>query len=193
MRLTIIKEDNSVGVDGVFRSLDLTTLDPNIRAVQWDGGKGHIEYFDSPNTVLTSLDNFSTVLQSWYNLTPPVTLPETLEESKVIQKHIINSARDTEEAAGFTYLGKSLDSDERSALRITMAAMTAQLSVDAGQPFSIDWACKDNTLLTLDGQQTIEMPKALAIHGLTLHGKAKYLKNLVDTSTTIEAVKAIQW
>jgi hypothetical protein len=119
--------------------------------------------------------------------------PETLEESKVTQKALINSARDTEESNGFEYLGKILDSDERSALRITMASLTAQLSIDIGQPFSIDWTCKDNSILTLDGQQTIEMPKALAIFGLTLHGKAKYLKSLIDSATTIEEVKAIQW
>jgi len=123
---------------------------------------------------------------------PPVP-PETLEESKVTQKSLINSARDTEESNGFEYLGKILDSDERSALRITMASLTAQLSIDIGQPFSIDWTCKDNSILTLDGQQTLELPKALAIHGLTLHGKAKYLKSLIDSATTREEVKAIQW
>jgi hypothetical protein len=125
---------------------------------------------------------------------PPFLIPpETLEESKVAQKSLINFARDTEESNGFEYLGKILDSDERSALRITMASLTAQLSIDIGQPFSIDWTCKDNSMLTLDGQQTIEMPKALAIHGLTLHGKAKYLKSLIDSATTLEEVKAIQW
>lgn len=193
MRLTIIRDDSHVGIDGEFRELNLTSLDPNISAVQWDGVKGHIEYYNSPNSPITSVENFSNIVQAWYNLTPPPVPPETLEESKVTQKALINSARDTEESNGFEYLGKILDSDERSALRITMASLTAQLSIDIGQPFSIDWTCKDNSILTLDGQQTIEMPKALAIHGLTLHGKAKYLKSLIDSATTIEEVKAIQW
>lgn len=193
MRLTIIKEDSILGIDGVFRTLDLSSLDPEIRAVQWEGAKGHIEYFNSPNTPLDTLDIFSNVIQGWYNLAPSPILEPTLEEVKEAQKAFINSARDTQEVGGFEYLGKILDSDERSALRITMAAMTAQIAIDISQSFSIDWTCKDNSLLTLNAQQTLEMPKALAINGLSLHGKAKYLKSLIDSATTIEEVKAIVW
>jgi hypothetical protein len=182
-----------VGINGEFRKVELTSLDPSVSAVQWEESEGHVEYFNAPNTPMTDIDNYSSVIQAWHNLTPPVAPPETLEESRVAQKALINSARDMQEADGFEYLGKILDSDERSALRITMAAMTAQLSVTASQPFSIDWTCKDNTILTLDGQQTLEMPKALAINGLVLHGKAKYLKSLIDTAETIEAVRAITW
>jgi len=117
----------------------------------------------------------------------------TLDDIKASQKALINTARDTEEASGFPYLGKILDSDERSALRITMAAMTAKLSMDAGLTFSTDWTCKDNTVITLDGLQTVEMPKYLAINGLTLHSKAKFLKAAIEAATTIEEVQAIVW
>lgn len=46
MRITIIQDDGMVGVDGVFRQVDLSELDPAIRAVQFDTlkGAGHIEF-----------------------------------------------------------------------------------------------------------------------------------------------------
>lgn len=193
MQLTIIRDDSVMGIDGDFRTLDLSSLDPSISAIQWNGTVGHVEYYTDPNKTIDNIEELTDLIQTWNDLTPPPPLPETLEEAKSLQKSLINSARDTEESGGFEYLGKILDSDERSALRITTASMSAQLSIDLGQPFSIDWTCKDNSILVLDGQQTIEMPKALAIHGLTMHGKAKYLKDLIDSATTIEEVKAITW
>jgi len=46
MHITIIQADGVVGVDGVFRAVDLTGLDPSIHAIQFDTvkGVGHIEY-----------------------------------------------------------------------------------------------------------------------------------------------------
>lgn len=45
MKLTIVADDQSVGVDGEFFSpLDLSQLNPTIHAVQWYGEYGEIEY-----------------------------------------------------------------------------------------------------------------------------------------------------
>lgn len=45
MKLTIIAEDNSVGIDGTFLyPLDLLQLDASIHAVQWYGEYGEVEY-----------------------------------------------------------------------------------------------------------------------------------------------------
>lgn len=45
MKLTIIADDNSVGIDGDFFSpLDLSQLDVSIHAVQWHGEYGEVEY-----------------------------------------------------------------------------------------------------------------------------------------------------
>jgi hypothetical protein len=52
MRITIIREDGVVGVDRVFRQVDLSGLDPSIHAIQYDtaNGAGEIEY-DAAATV----------------------------------------------------------------------------------------------------------------------------------------------
>jgi hypothetical protein len=45
MRLTIIADDKTVGVDGKFYlDIDLTELDATIHAVQWYGEYGEVEY-----------------------------------------------------------------------------------------------------------------------------------------------------
>ena len=47
MKLTIIRDDNSVYIDGISRIIDCSSLDPSIHAIQWNGQKGMIEYVDS--------------------------------------------------------------------------------------------------------------------------------------------------
>lgn len=45
MRVVIIAEDKTVGIDNEFYSdVDLTGIDPSIHAVQWYGSYGEIEY-----------------------------------------------------------------------------------------------------------------------------------------------------
>ena len=57
MRLTIIRADNVVLVDGRALHVDLTLLPANLHAVQWDGDAGHIEYNDgTPNTQVSQAE-----------------------------------------------------------------------------------------------------------------------------------------
>lgn len=70
MRVTIIRDDSVVGVDGVFRRVDLSALTANIRAVQWNGTSGHIEYHDTANTLLTDITEFQSFVDSWKAAAP---------------------------------------------------------------------------------------------------------------------------
>lgn len=80
MRVTIIADDGKVGVDGVFRTVDLSTLDPNIHAVQWDGAAGHIEFKDrSPEQRIADISPFQSFIDAWTAAAPP---PPTLAELK---------------------------------------------------------------------------------------------------------------
>lgn len=69
-RLTIVKEDNIVGIDGVFYNVDCTSLPSNFHALQWyaDYNQGEIEWNDRPkppNTVITDLGSYSAYIQKW--------------------------------------------------------------------------------------------------------------------------------
>ena len=80
MRVTIIANDGKVGVDGVFRAVDLSTLDPNIHAVQWDGVVGHIEFKDrSPEQRIADISAFQSFIDAWTAAAPP---PPTLTDLK---------------------------------------------------------------------------------------------------------------
>ena len=99
MRLTIIVPDSVVGIDGEFRELNLSALPANVHAVQWDGAKGHVEYSDgSPNTPLTSISTFDTIVSAWYAITaPPLEppAPPTLVELAEAVRGALQSAIDT--------------------------------------------------------------------------------------------------
>lgn len=73
MRVTIIKDDGVLGVDSIFKKVDLSTLDPTIRAVQWNGVNGHIEYYNdtTPNSSITSFLTFQSFLDE-YNVPTPI-------------------------------------------------------------------------------------------------------------------------
>ena len=73
MRVTIINDDGVVGVDGEFRSIDLTTLDPDIHAVQWDSvaGAGEIEWRNPPrNEAIGDFTQFQPFRDAWTAAAP---------------------------------------------------------------------------------------------------------------------------
>lgn len=65
MRLTIIREDGIVGINGKFKKIDLSSLPPGIRAVQWNSGAGHVEYDDMTNKEISSITPFRTFVDAW--------------------------------------------------------------------------------------------------------------------------------
>ena len=75
MRLTIISDDKTVGVDGEFYlNVDLTGLDSTIHAIQWYGEYGEVEYktkFESgvvvkpANMLITDLTQYQFVIDAW--------------------------------------------------------------------------------------------------------------------------------
>lgn len=187
MRLTIIVPDQTAGIDGEFRKLDLSGLDPTIRAVQWDGSTGHIEFNNGKaNQTINNVDSFTQVVNAWNALSPK---PPTLTELKAEKVEQINAARDAEEAAGFSYLNKVFDSDPLSVQRISVAAQTAQLDSN----FSIGWTAQDNTVVSLNQSQMLGMPAALAVHAYTLHEKARQLKAQVAAATDAAELSLINW
>lgn len=50
MRITIVKDDDVVGIDGEFYTVDCSSLPADFHALQWDGGWGDIEYKADPIT-----------------------------------------------------------------------------------------------------------------------------------------------
>lgn len=76
MRLTIVRDDSLVGIDGVFRTVDLSALqDAGIRAAQWNGNRGHIEFDEGPNEDITDLAEFQPFIDRWTAAAPTPSEP----------------------------------------------------------------------------------------------------------------------
>lgn len=91
MQITIVPSDGVVGVDGVFRPIDLSNIDSDIHAVQYNTATetGHIEYVGSskPNKEIGQgyfTNAFSACVDIWNSLTPQPEPPHvpTPEEIK---------------------------------------------------------------------------------------------------------------
>ena len=113
-----------------------------------------------------------------------------LEELKTEKRAEINQARDAAEQGGFEYLGKTFDSDQISAQRISMAAQAMALADDTAK---ITWTCQDNTTIDLNKTQLVGMVAALAEWSNTCHQKATALKAKIEAAQTAEELENITW
>ena len=91
MKVTIIRDDGVVGVDGEFRTVDLSALDPAIHALHWDSvvGEGEVEYV-SPrrNEEITDFTPYQQFHDAWVAAAPP---PPTLDDLKDIKSAEFNT------------------------------------------------------------------------------------------------------
>lgn len=117
-----------------------------------------------------------------------INTPKPLEQVKRLYKDKINARRDELERAGFPYLGKLLDSDEKSYYRILSANDSA---LKSDESFSITWVTADNSEITMNREQTLGMLSALSAYGLSVFAAAKALKAQVDAAETLEAILSI--
>jgi hypothetical protein len=111
---------------------------------------------------------------------PHVPDPEPLADMCDRLRSLVNQERDRREQSGFEYLGKRIDSDQASAIRISGAAAAAHAALATAQPFAVEWTCADNSLLPLDAAQTIGMLAALAVHANDVHQRARQMKGRID-------------
>jgi len=71
MRLTIIRQDNAVYIDGVMRKIDCSALDAFFHALQWDGITGEIEVRNPVtkkmvrNDVIDSIAPYQSFVDAW--------------------------------------------------------------------------------------------------------------------------------
>lgn len=74
MHVTIVREDNAVGVDMYFLTIDCSILPNNFHALQWDGpedgigGVGEVEWTGNPkppNEPITDLGGYYVYVEAW--------------------------------------------------------------------------------------------------------------------------------
>lgn len=93
MRVTIIRDDGVVGIGGIFRPVDLSALPAGIRAVQWNGVSGHIEYDEAANTILDSIADFQSFIHLWTAAEPQEIVSAPAGQSAASQMKAAATAR----------------------------------------------------------------------------------------------------
>lgn len=131
-------------------------------------------------------------MQRWeiYNLSDEA-VATNLEIERASKLANIKFNRITAESNGFPYLGKVFDSDSVSRQRIFSEAMAAQIALNNGQSYSVEWICKDNTMILLSAEQLVELPAIIASFSNMLTAKANALKQDILAVTTANGMLSI--
>lgn len=192
MRVTIIRDDKVVGVNGVFRLVDVSGLPPGVRALQWDGSTGHLEYDDATNVSISNLSLFQKFIDRWTAAAPT---PSTTSAQRLIAAaHARISA--AYEAAVQTLIS-GYPQNEIASWPKQEAEARAWLADNTAPTPWIDGAANargitKQELVTL----IIANADALApLHG-ALTGKRQMLRDQIDAlgpNATAEQLNTIQW
>jgi hypothetical protein len=80
MRATIVRDDNTVLVDGKAKAVDCSSMSPDIRVVQWYDTHGSVEYVNLPgiqpdeykaNQPIDSMAEFQEILDAYAAIPDP--------------------------------------------------------------------------------------------------------------------------
>jgi Domain of unknown function (DUF4376) len=188
MWVTIIKEDGKVGVDRVFRNVDLSDLFEGVRVVQWDGTAGHVEHDDMTNTALDSIDAFQPFVDLWTAAAPPA---PTLADIKLQQIATLTAAYITAIQQPVAYMSTTFNADidsQNKAVQV-LAAMTPAGSTPSG----FFWVDADNNQVPMSLANVQGLAQAMMAQGWQAFQHLQDKKQAVNTASTIGEVQAVTW
>lgn len=107
MRIAIVKDSNTVTVDGERYPVDLSALPANFHALQWDGTTGEIEYAmvfcehcgtrgKRPNEMISDFTPYMAHLNAWHVAKAQAALAAEAAQKAAQEKF----AKDVADAAG---------------------------------------------------------------------------------------------
>ena len=88
MRLTYIKSDKNVGIDGKFLKIDNLIFDPEVDAIQWYDTYGEIEFINRQernNETFDNIDYIEPLIDLWNNE------KQRLEDEKIAQAEALEA------------------------------------------------------------------------------------------------------
>jgi len=99
--------------------------------------------------------------------------------------------RNAKETGGFSYNGKTFQSDPASAARIVAAKLAADLA-EAAAPgtYTVTWQAADNSDTVLDYEGIKGLFVALAAHNASVFAAAKAAKSAIRAATTSAQIDA---
>ncbi|MES1977317.1 MAG: DUF4376 domain-containing protein [Pseudomonadota bacterium] len=196
MKITVIPEDNVIIVDGDARKPEGVVYPVGVRAIQWSGDSGQIEYVDRGQEHCADM----AFIQPFIDLhagkklldeTPPV---YTLEQLKAAKAAEINHARLTANFTTFNHASKTFACDQLSRSDIDGTNGTITLTGDFPPGWPGGWKAVDNTYIPITTRAQWEaFYLSMCGTGAVNFAHAQTLKAAVAAATTAEQVAAITW
>ena len=119
--------------------------------------------------------------------------PRSLTQLRDAQWAEVRAARDAQDSSYFPYMGKWINSNLVSVIRINTIAKAAEHALANQGQFAIAWTCADNSVLALDAEGMVGMPLALAAYSAQLHAKGAALRGRIYTETDAVRLAEIKW
>ena len=121
----------------------------------------------------------------------PVLAPLDLTDARSKKWEAVKAHRDLVVDGGCATPHGPLQSDSESRLKISGAVQMAILAQMTETPFTIVWTMADNSLVTLDAAQTIEMGLLVANHVGAAFAVGIALRSAINAVETLEELEAI--
>lgn len=115
---------------------------------------------------------------------------EVLRDSKLAELLSLKNSKLSE----FIYADKVVQIDTESKLNISGKVSEIMLKTQLGQEVgSINWIAKDNTIKTFSKEEFLAFAIAVAAHTEAILFKHDQLRTAVNSATSIDEIKAIEW
>jgi hypothetical protein len=119
--------------------------------------------------------------------------PRPIAELKDRAWDALQRARTQAERAPFTWDGSTFDGDRESREAIQGAVLMALVSIQAQQPFAINWTLADDTVRTLSASDMIAVGMTLAAQVDAAHQKGRAKREAIKNASSRAALAAISW
>lgn len=206
MKLTIVLDDNVVIVDGImYNNLDLSSLDKNIHAVQFDGSLGWIEYKNKPQRPINSITEFQAIIDQHTEryafdkareLNPyhGMTDTERLEAKRLNKLTELNTAYSQAEDTPYT-LGALTYAGGLESTRLLREARDIMLELE--RPKATTFTIQKE-IVELPHTSETEIDINDVVQSLAIRSEANLLKyitliNKLERATTEIQIEAITW
>lgn len=190
MRTSIIPSDNIVIVNGRAATVDLSQLVvASVRAVQWHGDHGEVEYVIGGSAHLASLGTFQSYIdqaQAIFAVEDAPPPPPTKNDLKALAA----DKRYRVETGGMLFGGMPVSTDRTSQNMIDGAS---KLFDEDPTISSVDWALSPDTFITLTKAQVKQLGVAVGRHVQACFGAQRQISALIDAGTITTQEEIETW
>lgn len=197
MKVTIVRPDNTIIVDGVARTVDCSVLPSAHRVIQWLGESGWIEFEQTPGTdhlanmPLASFEAYQEFVDAWEDagLPPVPTLPEAIaaKDAAIEAEFKARAAATILHTVGGVEHPWHADGEAVTNIMGVVVMINSGVPVPNPRPWT---PVGSHTSVDITHAELIGLGAAIAARKDILHAAKKAKQAAVAALTTIEDVAA---